>query len=210
MKKLFLFATVIIMLCGADANAQTLDIEALHGICPSTAREVYGISQYVKLDGAQQRALAVAFAKEDSCVLAMIRDGGGVLTVKNSRRIEKMHDRALAEILRKEQLEQYYRGVFDKEADAEGTGIANKLQKKYNLTDQNWKFIRVAFYKIALESRVINKTMADKPAQAKKMIEKLRSEQIATIEAKGGIRVNPEGTKVTVVRPFDPDRLHRE
>ncbi len=198
------------MLCGTDANAQTLDVEALHGICPSTAREVYGVSQYVKLDGAQQRALAVAFAKEDSCVLAMIRDDGGVITVKNSRRIEKMHDRTLAEILRKEQLEQYYRGVFDKEADAEGTGIANKLQKKYNLTDQNWKFIRVAFYKIALESRVINKTMADKPAQAKKMIEKLRSEQIATIEAKGGIRVNPEGTKVTVVRPFDPDRLHRE
>lgn len=210
MKKLFLFATATIMLCSANASAQTLDVEALHGVCPSTAREVYGVSRYVKLDGAQQRALAAEFAKEDSCVIAMISDDGGVLTVKNGRRIEKMHDRTLADILSKEQLEQYYRGVFDKEADAEGTGIANKLQKKYNLTDQNWKFIRVAFYKIALESRVINKIMADKPAQAKKMIEKLRAEQIATIEAKGGIRVNPEGTKVTVVKQFDPDRLHRE
>lgn len=210
MKKLFLLATTMILTCGADAGAQTLDADALGGVCPATAREVYGVCRHVKLDAGQQRALAAAFAKEDSCMLAMIKADGGVLTVKNSRRIEKMHDSAIAAVLDGEQLEQYYRGVFDKEADAEGTGIANRLQKKYGLTDQNWKFIRIAFYKIGLESRVINKTMADKPARAKKMIEKLRAEQLATIEAKGGIRVNAAGTEVTVMKPFDPNRLHRE
>ena len=52
--------------------------------------------------------------------------------------------------------------------------------------------------------------MADQPAKAKKKIEKLREEQLATIEAKGGIRVNPAGTTVTVIKPFDPNTLHKD
>ena len=52
--------------------------------------------------------------------------------------------------------------------------------------------------------------MADRPAKARKKIEALRNEMLASIEAKGGIRVNPEGTTVTVVKPFDPNALHKE
>lgn len=208
MKKLFLLAIAIFLTSGVFA--QTLDTEALAAFPASTARDVYEVCRYVKLDAGQQRALAAAFVKEDSCMLDMIHDAGGVLTVKDSRRIARMRDSALAGIMSQEQLEQYYRGVFDKEADAEGIAIADRLQKKYGLTDQNWKFIRVAFYKIGLDSRVIAKVMADRPAKAKKRIEELRQAQLATIEAKGGIRVNPAGTTVTVIKPFDPNKLHRE
>ncbi len=210
MAKLKLFVATLFLLAGTSLSAQTLDVDALGAYHPSTVREVFAVSRYVKLDAAQQRALASAFEREDSVFVARVKADGGILSVKGNREVQKMHDRAIARVLDGEQLEQYYRGVFDKEADAEGIAVANRLQKKYGLTDQNWKFIRIAFYKIGLDSRVINKLMADQPAKARKKIEALRSEMLASIEAKGGIRVNPEGTTVTVVKPFDPNSLHKE
>lgn len=210
MMKTFLFATAMFLLSVLTAGAQTLDTAALAGYNASTVREVYEVCRYVKLDAAQQQQLARSFEREDSVMVAMIGASGGVLTVKDSRKLEKMHDGILASVMSEEQLAQYYRGVFDKEALSEAEAVVTRLQKKYKLTDQNGKFIRVAFYKIGLDSRVISKLMADQPAKARKKIEQLRKEQLATIEAKGGIRVNPEGTTVTFVKPFDPNALHRE
>ena len=210
MKKLIYVAAFILISAFARVSAQTLDVAALEGFSPSTVARVYDVSRYVKLDAGQQKALAAAIEKADAKEVAMIKAADGVLTTADSRKVEKQRHKMLAGILSTEQMEQYYRGVFDSEADAEGIAVANRLQKKYNLTDQNWKFIRIAFYKIALDSRVINAMMADQPAKAKKKIEKLREEQLATIEAKGGIRVNPAGTTVTVIKPFDPNTLHKD
>lgn len=210
MKNLIYVAAFILISAFARVSAQTLDVAALEGFNPSTVVRVYDVSRYVKLDAGQQKALAAAIEKADAKEVAMIKAADGVLTTADSRKVEKQRHKMLAGILSTEQMEQYYRGVFDSEADAEGIAVANRLQKKYNLTDQNWKFIRIAFYKIALDSRVINAMMADQPAKAKKKIEKLREEQLATIEAKGGIRVNPAGTTVTVIKPFDPNTLHKD
>lgn len=210
MKKIIYIAALIITAACSRVSAQTLDVVALEGFSPSTMVRVYEVSRYVKLDAGQQKALAAAIEKADAKEVAMIKAADGVLTTADSRKVEKQRHKMLADILSNEQMEQYYRGVFDSEADAEGIAVANRLQKKYDLTDQNWKFIRIAFYKIALDSRVINAMMADKPAKAKKKIEKLREEQLATIEAKGGIRVNPAGTTVTVFKPFDPNTLHKD
>ena len=210
MKKLIYVTAFILISAFARVSAQTLDVAALEGFSPSTVVRVYDVSRYVKLDAGQQKALAAAIEKADAKEVAMIKAADGVLTTADSRKVEKQRHKMLAGILSTEQMEQYYRGVFDSEADAEGIAVANRLQKKYNLTDQNWKFIRIAFYKIALDSRVINAMMADQPAKAKKKIEKLREEQLATIEAKGGIRVNPAGTTVTVIKPFDPNTLHKD
>ena len=210
MKKLIYVAAFILISAFARVSAQTLDVAALEGFSPSTVVRVYDVSRYVKLDAGQQKALAAAIEKADAKEVAMIKAADGVLTTADSRKVDKQRHKMLAGILSTEQMEQYYRGVFDSEADAEGIAVANRLQKKYNITDQNWKFIRIAFYKIALDSRVINAMMADQPAKAKKKIEKLREEQLATIEAKGGIRVNPAGTTVTVIKPFDPNTLHKD
>lgn len=210
MKNLIYVAAFILISAFARVSAQTLDVAALEGFSPSTVVRVYDVSRYVKLDAGQQKALAAAIEKADAKEVAMIKAADGVLTTADSRKVEKQRHKMLAGILSTEQMEQYYRGVFDSEADAEGIAVANRLQKKYNLTDQNWKFIRIAFYKIALDSRVINAMMADQPAKAKKNIEKLREEQLATIEAKGGIHVNPAGTTVTVIKPFDPNTLHKD
>lgn len=210
MAKLKYFVSTLFSIVGLGLGAQTLDTSALNGFHPSTVRNVFEVCRYVKLDGTQQQTLARAFAREDSLFVLRVASADGILSVKASRELQRMHERAIADILSQEQLEQYYRGVFDKEADAEGSGIADRLQKKYDLTDQNWKFIRIAFYKIGLESRVINKLMADHPAKARKKIDALRAEMLASIEAKGGIMVDPEGKTVTVVKPFDPNTLHKE
>jgi len=191
-------------------HAQTLDTEALKDYDPSLVRRVWEVARYVKLDAAQQQQLARAFASEDSCFVAMLAGDGGIQSVRSRNRIQKMYDNSIAALLDEEQLNQYYRGVYDTEANAEGIATANRLQKQYNLTDQNWKFIRIAFYKIGLERRVIRKLLADKPKEAARRIAKIQKEQLATIEAKGGIRVDAEGTTVTVVRPFDPNALYKE
>lgn len=210
MVKLKYFVATFFSVVGLGLGAQTLDTSALNGFHPSTVREVFEVCRYVKLDGPRQQALAQAFSHEDSLFVCRVASADGILSVKASRELQRMHERAIADILDQGQLEQYYRGVFDKEADAEGSGIADRLQKKYGLTDQNWKFIRIAFYKIGLESRVINKLMSDQPAKARKKIDALRAEMLASIEAKGGIRVDPDGKTVTVVRPFEPNSLHKE
>ncbi len=210
MKKLsVVFASAFVALCQFTATAQTLDTDALSAFSPSTVRQTFDVCRHTKLTPAQQVSLARAIEDENALFVRMIADNNGVLAVKDRNRLARMRDNTLRKLLDDETLLQYYRGLYDAEAMAEGTGIANELQKKYDLTDQNWKFIRIAFYKIALDSRVIRKMMADTPAKARKEIERIRREQLKTIEEKGGIRVNDDMT-VEVIRPFDPVALRKE
>lgn len=209
MKKLSTVIATVFMLTGLPVAAQTLDTYALKDFSPSTVRETFEVCRHTKLTPAQQISLAKAIEDENALFVKMVAGNNGVLAVKDRNRLNKMRDNTLRKLLDDETLLQYYRGVYDAEALAEGTGIANDLQKKYNLTDQNWKFIRIAFYKIGLDSRVLKKMMADNPAKARKEIERIRREQLMTIEEKGGIRVNDDMT-VDVIRPFDPVSLRKE
>lgn len=210
MAKLKTIISTLIILFSAPVFAQTLDTEALAKFSPSTQRDVFEVSGLVKLTPEQQVKLAKAIEKENAKFLNIVKDNEGILTVKGRNQLAKMRENTLSTLLSDDQLQQYYRGVFDKEADAEGNAIANGLQKKYNLTDQNWKFIRVACYKIALESCVIKKMMADQPKKAQKKIADLRAEWLKTIEEKGGIAINPDDMTLTYTREFNPNTLHKE
>lgn len=209
MAKLKTIISTLIILFSAPVFAQTLDTEALAKFSPSTQRDVFEVSGLVKLTPEQQVKLAKAIEKENAKFLNIVKDNEGILTVKGRNQLAKMRENTLSTLLSDDQLQQYYRGVFDKEADAEGNAIADGLQKKYNLTDQNWKFIRVACYKIALESRVIKKLMADQPKKAQKKIADLRAEWLKTIEEKGGIAINPEDMTLSYTREFNPNTLHK-
>lgn len=209
MAKLKTIISTLIILFSAPVFAQTLDTEALAKFSPSTQRDVFEVSGLVKLTPEQQVKLAKAIEKENAKFLNIVKDNEGILTVKGRNQLAKMRENTLSTLLSDDQLQQYYRGVFDKEADAEGNAIADGLQKKYNLTDQNWKFIRVACYKIALESRVIKKLMADQPKKAQKKIADLRAEWLKTIEEKGGIAINPDDMTLSYTREFNPNTLHK-
>lgn len=209
MKK-YIIALAIGTFCTNIGWSQTLDTNALSNTSPSVSLRVWEVARHVKLSAEEQQKLARAFEACDSEWFAMMASDNGIEAQSTQRRYQKLNDKAISKILNKEQQEQYYRGVFNAEANAEGNAVADRLQKKYGLTDQNWKFIRIAFYKIALDSRVINKMLADKPAEAKKKIAALRKEQLATIEAKGGIRVDAEGKTVKVIKPFEPNTLHKD
>lgn len=208
MKLKYIFSAALLMSV-AGMNAQTLDTKALEKFPASTQRAAYEICKNVKLTAGQQVKLAEAIEQENKTFLNIINANEGVMVPKGRNQLQKMREKALADILNKEQLEQYYRGVFDAEADAEGNEIANKLQKKYNLTDQNWKFIRIAFYKIGLESRVIKKLMADQPKKANQKIDELTKYYLNTIEEKGDIRVDPKKMTVTFLKEFNPNALHK-
>lgn len=198
-----------VLIIATPVFAQTLDSNALSAFPASTQRQTYEICKNVKLTPEQQVKLAKAIEKENETFLKIINANEGVMVPKGKNQLTKMRDKSLAEILDQEQLEQYYRGVFDAAADAEGNAIANKLQKKYDLTDQNWKFIRIAFYKIGLESRVIKKLMADQPKKANKKIADLTEYYLKTIEEKGDIKVDPVKMTVTYLKEFNPNDLHK-
>lgn len=202
--------STILLMCAIPVSAQTIDTQALAEFTPATVRQTFDVCRYVKLTPEQQVKLAKAIEKENAFFIKSINANEGVLTVKGSNQLGKMRENTLNSLLDNEQLQQYWRGVYNAEALAEGAAIANTLQKKYNLTDQNWKFINVAFYKIALDTRMLKKVMADQPKKAAKMIADLRAEQLKSIEEKGGIRVNPDKMTVKVVREFDPNGLIKE
>lgn len=209
MAKLKTIILTSIILAAGSLSAQTLDTDALAKFPASTQRQTFEVARLAKLSAEQQVKMAKAIEKENEKFLQIVKDNEGVLTVKGKNQLNKMRENAIASILTKEQQEQYWRGVFDAEADAEGNALANALQKKYNLTDQNWKFIRVATYKTALDSRVIRKMMADQPRKAQKKIDELKAAQLRNIEEKGGIRVDPDKQTVEFIREFDPNTLHK-
>ena len=209
MAKLKFYISTLVLFFSAPIWAQTLDTDALAKFPSAIQRDVFEVASKVKLTGDQQVQLAKAIKKENDNMIESIKANEGVLTKKGRNQIAKQRDKALQNILSTDQLEQYYRGVYDAEADAAGNALANALQKKYDLTDQNWKFIRVAWYKYNLDSRVIRKMMADQPKKADKKIAEMKKYWLDTIEQKGGIRVNPDAMTVEVTRPFDPNHLHK-
>lgn len=210
MAKLKLFFSTLLLLIASPIYAQTLDTEALTKFSPSTQRDVFEVCSHCKLTAEQQTALAKAIEKENRKFVEIVKENDGVLSVKGRNQLNKMRDTALTSILSEDQLKLYYQGIYDAAADAEGNALANALQKKYNLTDQNWKFIRVAWYKYNLDSRVIKKMMADQPKKAQKKIDELREYWLNTIEEKGGIRVNPDEMTVVYTREFNPNTLRKE
>lgn len=189
--------------------AQTIDCDALASYPASVQRGVFDVCRYVDVDASVQRELACMVQQSDSLFMALVKADGGLLTNKSRNRVERQRMAALRNLLTDEQLNQYYRGVYDAEANAEGIRIADELQKRYGLTDQNWKFIRIAFYKIGLEARVLKKLYSDQPKKAAAKIGEIRRYYLNSIAEKGGIVVDPENMTVTEISPFDPNSLHR-
>lgn len=192
------------------SQAQTLDADIMAKHSPAVVRQTYEVCRYVKLTPEQQAQLAKAVEEENALFVKDVKKNDGLLTEVVSRKLNKMRDTSLATILTPEQQEQYWRGVYNAEALAYGAEVADRLQAQYGLTDQNWKFINIAFYQIDLESRVARKMLADKPKVAARKVEEITEKYLATIEEKGGIRVDRDGRTVTVTRPFRPESLRRE
>lgn len=178
---------------GISAAAQTVDTKALEGFSPSIIKETYEICVLAPVEPAKQVLIAQALEKEDAAAAAMLAENGGFLTAKNKTALTAMRDDALAEILSQEQLEQYYRGIFNAEAVADGVKMRDHVASNMQIGYQDGKFINFCFYKIGLEKRVLAKLMKGQPEKAKKAIDKMTAEQLATLEKKSGLRMTPEG-----------------
>lgn len=187
--------------------SQTTDCSAIKDFSPALQVQTAEVCRYVCLTSDQQVSLAKGIQKYDKAYVKALNADSGLLTSKSAKKLEKSWVEMLRSVMTEQQVQQYYRGLFDSEANAEGIKIANALQKKYGLTDQNWKFIRIAMYKLALEQRVANKLIEGK--EAKKHVAKLKKDLLQTIVDKGGISVDPDAMTVTVICEFDPNHLER-
>lgn len=208
--KLKAIITSFIVFIAVPSFSQTLDTDALASFPASTQKEVYEICRYVKLPAETQIKLAKALEQENNKFLSLLKANGGALTVKGSNQLNKMRLKHLHEILSEDEESQYWHGVYDEESKAEGKALADKFQKKFNITDQNWKFINVTFYKIGLESRVLRSMMPDNPKEVNKRIAEMRADGIRVIEEKGGILIDPDKIRLKYTRPFRPNDLRKE
>ena len=192
----------------ALGQAQTIDCDALADFSPATIHATYNICRYTHLEPQQQVAVAKFTEAENKKYAKMLRADGGLLTNQSLAKLNKFRAAQLAKIMSKDQLEQYYKGLYDEPAKQESERLVTYLQDKYNLTDQNCKFIRVAMYEYGIKSRVAKVLMDGTPKQVNKEIAKMKAHYLKTIEDKGGIRIDPDKMTVTEVRPFDPTGLH--
>lgn len=210
MKTLKLSIALICSIFAGMTQAQTIDCEALSKFSPAVIRATYDICRYTHLDPQQQVAVARFTEAENKKYAKMLKADGGLLTNQSTAKLAKFRATQLAKIMDAEQLEQYYSSMYDEAAKTEADQLTNYLKEKYDLTDQNCKFIRVSMYEYGIKSRVTHTMMADKPKQAKQEIAKMKAHYLQVIEDKGGIRIDPDERTVTVVRPFNATALRYE
>lgn len=175
------------------AYGQTVDVSALKQFEPSVVKATYDICAMTPVAVSQQVDLARAIQNENMQALELLDANGGFLSNKDKIKLGQMRDDALAAILSPDQLAQYYRGVYNAEAQAEGVKMRDHVASQMSIGYQDGKFINFCFYKIGLEKRVIAKLMKATPAKAKEATDKMMREQLAVLESKSGLRITPDG-----------------
>lgn len=189
-----------------SATGQTMDGCITDGFAPSTARETYEICRYTNLSPDQQIRVAQAIESENALFVELLRADGGVLSAKSKAKLAKVREKHLAKIMDRTQLEQYYRGVFDREAEAEAQQARTLIDKQLGLSYQEGKFVYAAFYRIGLRTRVAGQLMKETPQKAAAAVEKIRKDELAKLESKSGIRIDDamQARRTVDYSPYTP------
>lgn len=190
MNRLKLLLLLLLAPLTHSAAGQTIDDCIADGFAPSTVRETYEICRYTDLSPDQQVLVAQSIESENALFVELLRADGGVLSAKSRAKLAKVREKHLAKVMDRAQLEQYYRGIFDSEAEAEAQQVRTQVDKQLGLSYQEGKFVYAAFYRIGLGTRVAGQLMKDTPRKAAAAIEKIRTEELAKLESKSGIRID--------------------
>lgn len=206
MNRLKLLLLLLLAPLTHSATSQTMDGCITDGFTPSTARETYGICRYTDLSPDQQVRMAQAIEFENALFVELLRADGGVLSAKSQAKLAKAREKHLAKVMDRAQLEQYYRGVFDREAEAEAQQARTLVDKQLGLSYQEGKFVYAAFYRIGLATRVAGQLMKETPRKAAAAIEEIRRDELARLESKSGIRIHDamQACRTVVFSPYTP------
>lgn len=207
MKKVSILLSMFFAAVAITANAQTASQKLIDSFNPSSVRSVHEIIRHIPLDEAKQIALARAIEQEDSLFADLLRKEQ-VLGTKSQKTLSDLRKKNLQTILSENELDQYYRGISDTEAEALAVTARETINPQINGGYQDGKFIYASFYKIYLESKVAELKYADDPARLKSALKKIREDEFRVLLDKSGIVATDElkGSRAWTFKPNTPVR----
>ncbi|MCK9628221.1 MAG: hypothetical protein M0R37_06475 [Bacteroidales bacterium] len=207
MKKVSILLTFFFAAAALTANAQTASPKLTEGFNPSTVRSVYEIIRHVPLSEAKQISLAKAVEEEDALFAKLLKKES-VLSIKSQKTLADLRKKNMLSILSESEMDQYYRGISDAEAEAMAVTARETINPQISGGYQDGKFIYASFYKIYLESKVAEMKYADNPAKLKAVLKKIREDEFRVLLDKSGIVANDElkGSRAWTFKPNTPVR----
>ncbi len=186
MKHIFIFLTLLFVFIAGTSNAQTVSGKVTDSFNPSTVRKVYEIIIHVPLDEAKQLALAKLAEEEDAHFVNILRKEI-YISIPSANALKKLHEENLRKVLSDEELDQYYRGICDDQAEAKAVEIREKTKVHLNTSYEEGKFVFASFYKIFLLSEVAKIKYAGQPKILESEINRITEDELNVLREKCGI-----------------------
>ena len=153
MKRINILLALICIGIAGTINAQTISAKIIDSFHPSTVRNVYEIIRHVPLEESKQLSLAKLIEEEDAFFVKKLKEEI-VISIPTAQVIKMLRDENLKKVLSEKELEQYYRGICDEEAEAMAVDVREKTKAQLGTSYEEGKYIFASFYKIFLESKV--------------------------------------------------------
>ncbi|MFA5848404.1 MAG: hypothetical protein WC833_00850 [Bacteroidales bacterium] len=207
MKRVYFFLILLFTCIAGTSNAQTVSGKILDSFNPSTVRNVYEIIIHVPLDEAKQLALAKLIEEEDAYFVKILRKEI-YISIPSGNALKKLHDVNLKKVLSDEELDQYYRGLCDDQAEAKAVEIREKTKVLLNTSYEEGKFVFASFYKIFLLSDVAKIKYAGQPKVLESEINRITEDELNVLREKCGISFdkNLNATRVWKFKTNTPYR----
>ncbi len=189
MKRINFFLALLCFGIAESLNAQTVSVKIIDSFNPSTVRNVYGIIRYVPLEEGKQLRLAKLIEQEDSIFVKKLKDEV-IISVPTELFLKNLRVQNLKKVLSEDELDQYYKGISNDEAEAEATEVREKIKAQFGTNYEEGKYIFAAFYKIFLYSKVAEIKYSDKPKILAAQLKKIREDELAILLEKCGISVD--------------------
>lgn len=207
MKRRYIFFTLSFLIFAGSAFAQSASAKMVDSFNPSTVRNVYEIIRYVPLTESKQIELAKLIEQEDVYFAKQLKEEQ-VISTKTKNQLTKIRKENLQKILSEQELDQYYRGISDIDAEAMAADVRDKVKIQLKASYQEGKFIYASFYKIFLESKVAQIKYADKPKQLEVLLKKIKDDELKVLLDKSGLSVDDNyiAKRVWTFKPNTPLR----
>lgn len=189
------------------SRAQTISGKIIDSFHPSTVRNVYEIIKHVPLEEAKQIALAKLIEEEDAFFVKNLKEEV-VISIPTINALKKLHEENLQKVFSEEELDQYYRGISDAEAEAMAVNVREKTKAQLGTSYEEGKYIFASFYKIFLESKVAEIKYADKPKILESKLKQIKEDELKILLEKCGISVDDNliAKRVWKFKPNTPFR----
>lgn len=207
MKSLYIVLTLCCLSFAVKSNGQAASEKMVASFNPSTVRNVYEIIKHVPLDDEKQMALARIIEEEDIFFAKCLKEDK-VISSRNKNALLSMRKENLLKVLTDEELEQYYRGISDTDAEAMAADLREKIKIQLGTSYQEGKFIYASFYKIFLESKVAELKYSDNPKHLYSALKKIKEDELKVLLEKSGLSVDDNfvARRVWTFKPNTPLR----